>query len=127
MSGTTETESELMGGSALARRYGVSPSGFANWESRHADTFPRPAVLLERKRSRQALWNVAVMDEWVKNFRNEAIAKLPKVETEQTPAPEVIRQIIEALRVDGEEATDGECLEAVAEIIERNGWGTVYD
>jgi hypothetical protein len=46
--------------------------------------------------------------------------------SEQTPAPEVIRLIIQALRIDGEEATDGECLEAVAEIIEQNGWGPVY-
>ena len=46
--------------------------------------------------------------------------------TEQTPAPEVIRLIIQALRIDGELATDGECLEAVAEIIEQNGWGSVY-
>ncbi len=124
---TTETMTELMGGSALARRYGVSPSCFANWESRHADTFPRPAVLLERKRSRQALWDVVAMDEWVRNYRSEAVAKLPKVETGQTPAHEVIGLIIQALRVDRELVTgDGECLEAVAKIIEKGGWGPVY-
>ena len=46
--------------------------------------------------------------------------------TERTPAHEVIGLIIQALRVDGELATDGECLEAVAEIIEKGGWGPVY-
>lgn len=118
---------ELATQAQLTRRYGLKGNTLAMWEERYPD-FPEPKKYEEHRRMKRAFWSVAEMDQWVRDHRKKQIAKLPKVpsETEQTPAPEVIRQIIEALRVDGEEATDGECLEAVAEIIERNGWGTVY-
>lgn len=118
---------ELATQAQLTRRYGIKENTLAMWEKRYPD-FPEPKRYEEHRRLKRPFWSVAEMDEWVREHREKQIAKLPTVpsDTEQTDPTEVIRQIIEALRVDGEEATDGECLEAVAEIIERNGWGTVY-
>lgn len=40
---------------------------------------------------------------------------------------EIIQEIIKVLRIDGELATDGECLEMVADLLDKNGYGPVYD
>lgn len=70
---------QMMGQSELARRYGVTPSVIANWESRYSD-FPRPAKLLQlRKRSHRALWLVSECDEWVRGHRQYLISRLPFV------------------------------------------------
>ena len=39
--------------------------------------------------------------------------------------PAIIAEIIEVMRVSGEFATDGECLDGVATVLERHGY-TVY-
>lgn len=40
---------------------------------------------------------------------------------------ELIKEIIKVLRIDGELATDGECLDMVAGLLDENGYGPVYD
>lgn len=40
---------------------------------------------------------------------------------------EIIQEIIKILRIDGELATDGECLEMVSDVLDQNGYGPVYD
>jgi hypothetical protein len=37
-------------------------------------------------------------------------------------AEKIISDIIEILRLDGEEFTDGECLDKIAELLKDNGW-----
>lgn len=39
---------------------------------------------------------------------------------------EVIQEIIRIVRVDGELATDGQCLEMVSNLLDENGYGPVY-
>lgn len=39
----------------------------------------------------------------------------------------IINEIIRILRIDGELATDGECLDMVADVLEVNGYGPIYD
>ena len=79
----------LLGGSALAHRYGMTAPTMANWEERHAD-FPAPAAWLATRsgRSFRPLWDVAAMDKWVLDYRSALIAKLPTVpETKKEAKP----------------------------------------
>lgn len=39
---------------------------------------------------------------------------------------EIIQEIIRILRIDGELATDGQCLEMVGDLLEENGYGPIY-
>jgi hypothetical protein len=39
---------------------------------------------------------------------------------------EIIQDIIRILRIDGELATDGECLEMVSDLLDENGYGPVF-
>jgi len=39
---------------------------------------------------------------------------------------EIITEIIRIMRIDGELATDGECLEMVGDLLEQNGYGPIY-
>ena len=39
---------------------------------------------------------------------------------------EIIQEIIKVLRIDGELATDGKCLDMVADLLDKNGYGPVY-
>ena len=45
----------------------------------------------------------------------------------QVSTENIIAEIIRILRIDGELATDGECLEMVADVLEANGYGPIYD
>ena len=40
---------------------------------------------------------------------------------------DIIKEIIKVLRIDGELATDGECLEMVSDLLDENGYGPIYD
>lgn len=75
-----ETSLEIATASELCRRYGVTPSTFANWEDRHPD-FPEPVKVVQvRKRGAgRAFWNVSEMDEWVSEYRRYLISRLPSV------------------------------------------------
>lgn len=118
---------ELATQAQLTRRYGIKDNTLAMWEKRYED-FPTPKQYEEHRRLKRPYWSVSEMDQWVRDHREKQIAKLPTVpsETEQSDPLKVIQLIIAALRSDPETHTDGECLEAVAEIIETNGYGTVY-
>jgi hypothetical protein len=39
---------------------------------------------------------------------------------------EIIKEVIRILRIDGELATDGQCLEMVGDLLDANGYGPVY-
>lgn len=39
---------------------------------------------------------------------------------------EIIKEIIRILRIDGELATDGQCLEMVSDVLDSNGYGPVF-
>ena len=39
---------------------------------------------------------------------------------------ELMAEIIRIMRIDGELATDGQCLEMVCDLLEQNGYGPVY-
>jgi hypothetical protein len=39
---------------------------------------------------------------------------------------ELITEIIRIMRIDGELATDGECLEMVSDLLDENGYGPVH-
>ena len=39
---------------------------------------------------------------------------------------EIIQEIIRIMRIDGELATDGECLEMVSDLLDDNGYGPVH-
>ena len=39
---------------------------------------------------------------------------------------EIITEIIRIMRIDGELATDGECLEMVSDLLDENGYGPVH-
>ena len=38
----------------------------------------------------------------------------------------IIKEIIRILRIDGELATDGECLEMVGNLLDEHGYGPIY-
>jgi hypothetical protein len=38
----------------------------------------------------------------------------------------IIQEIIRILRIDGELATDGECLEMVSDLLDENGYGPIF-
>ena len=39
---------------------------------------------------------------------------------------EIIQEIIRILRIDGELATDGQCLEMVSDLLDQHGYGPIY-
>jgi len=39
---------------------------------------------------------------------------------------EIIQEIIRIMRIDGELATDGQCLEMVSDLLDENGYGPVH-
>lgn len=39
---------------------------------------------------------------------------------------DIIQEIIRIVRIDGELATDGECLEMVSNLLDENGYGPVF-
>ena len=39
---------------------------------------------------------------------------------------ELIKEIIKVIQIDGDLATDGECLDMVAGLLEEAGYGTIY-
>ena len=49
-----------------------------------------------------------------------------KVSTSNMTPEEIITEIIRIVRIDGELATDGQCLEMVSDLLDENGYGPVY-
>jgi hypothetical protein len=49
-----------------------------------------------------------------------------KASTSNMTPEEIITEIIRIMRIDGELATDGECLEMVGDLLEQNGYGPIY-
>jgi hypothetical protein len=49
-----------------------------------------------------------------------------KASTSNMTPEELITEIIRIMRIDGELATDGECLEMVGDLLEQNGYGPIY-
>jgi hypothetical protein len=53
------------------------------------------------------------------------VEKQLEKELRMTPE-EIIKEIIRILRIDGELATDGQCLEMVGDLLDDNGYGPIY-
>jgi hypothetical protein len=49
-----------------------------------------------------------------------------KASTSNMTPEELITEIIRIMRIDGELATDGECLEMVSDLLDENGYGPVH-
>ena len=54
------------------------------------------------------------------------ITKSIDLQSDGMPHEELIAEIIRIMRVDGELATDGECLEMVSDLLDENGYGPVH-